>query len=74
VSGLHSAPTTRAIKLIISKITKSSYQSKINAYKKYTTKGFQLSLTGTMTQFKARKTTNTPRDTLDLELCNYKET
>jgi hypothetical protein len=40
---------------------------------KYVTNSFQLTLTGSMTQIKARKTTNTPRATLDLELCNYIE-
>jgi hypothetical protein len=35
--------------------------------------GFQLSLIDYLTQIKARKTTNTLRATLDLELCNYIE-
>jgi hypothetical protein len=64
----------RSYKLIIQKITKSSYPNMRNAYKnKCTTSRSQLSLTETLTQNKARKATNTSRATLELELCIYIE-
>jgi hypothetical protein len=59
-------------KLIIPKMAKFSYQNKRNAYKnKYTTNRFQLSLTDSLTQIKARKLRNTSRTILDLELRIY---
>jgi hypothetical protein len=61
-------------KLIISQKANSSYQNTRKAYKNNKAiNGFQLSLIDYLTQIKARKTTNTSRATLDLELCNYIE-
>jgi hypothetical protein len=61
-------------KLIIPKMAKFNYQNKINVYKnKFTTNRPQLSLTDSLAQIKAMKSTNMSRTIPDLELCIYIE-